>query len=68
MKIRALLIEILIIVLITEEFHNLYSLANIIKMTKLRKMRCAGHAACMGDECIQDSGQKIRIKETTGKT
>jgi hypothetical protein len=31
-----------------EELRNLYSLSGIIRMIKLRRMRCAGHAACMG--------------------
>jgi hypothetical protein len=31
-----------------EELHNLYSSPNIIRMIKLRRMRCAGHVARMG--------------------
>jgi hypothetical protein len=31
-----------------EELHNLYSSASIIRMTKSRRMRCAGHVARMG--------------------
>jgi hypothetical protein len=31
-----------------EELHNLYSLPNIIRMTKSRWMRWAGHVAQMG--------------------
>jgi hypothetical protein len=31
-----------------EELHNLYSSTAIITMTKSRRMRWAGHAACMG--------------------
>jgi hypothetical protein len=31
-----------------EELHNLYSLPNIIRMIKSRKMRLAGHMARMG--------------------
>jgi hypothetical protein len=30
-----------------EELHNLYSLSEIIRMIKLRRMRWAGHVACM---------------------
>jgi hypothetical protein len=53
-----------------EELHNLYSLPNIIRMIKSRRMRWAGHLARMGrdEECIQDIGGKARIKETTRKT
>jgi hypothetical protein len=32
-----------------EELHNLYSSLNIIMMIKSRRMRWAGHVACMGD-------------------
>ena len=28
-----------------EEFHSLYRLANIIRVVKYRKLRCAGHVA-----------------------
>jgi hypothetical protein len=36
-----------------EEFHNLYSSLNIIRMIKTRRMRWAGHVARMGkEECI----------------
>jgi uncharacterized membrane protein len=31
-----------------EELHNLYSLPNIIRMIKSRRMRWAGHVARMG--------------------
>jgi hypothetical protein len=52
-----------------EEFQNLYSSPSIIRMTKPRMMRCAGHVARMGqEECIQDIGGKSRRKETTRKT
>jgi hypothetical protein len=32
-----------------EELHNLYSSPNIIRVIKLRRMKWAGHAACMGE-------------------
>jgi hypothetical protein len=37
-----------------EELHNLYSSPSIIRMTKSRRMRSAGHVAQMGEEeeCI----------------
>jgi hypothetical protein len=33
-----------------EELHNLYSLTNIIRMIKSRRMRWAQHVACMGEK------------------
>jgi hypothetical protein len=33
-----------------EELHNLYSSPSIIRMTKSRKMRWAGHVARMGEK------------------
>jgi hypothetical protein len=36
--------------LYNEEFHNLYSSSNIIRQIKSRRMRWAGHVACMGEE------------------
>jgi hypothetical protein len=33
-----------------EELHNLYSLPNIIRMMKSRRMRRAGHVARMGEK------------------
>jgi hypothetical protein len=32
-----------------DELHDLYSLPNIIRMIKSRRMRWAGHVACMGE-------------------
>jgi hypothetical protein len=32
-----------------DELHNLYSLPNIVRMIKSRRMRWAGHVACMGE-------------------
>jgi hypothetical protein len=32
-----------------EELHNLYSSPDIIRQIKSRRMRCAGHVACMGE-------------------
>jgi hypothetical protein len=31
------------------ELHNLYSSPDIIRQIKSRRMRCAGHVACMGE-------------------
>jgi hypothetical protein len=33
----------------TEELHNLYPSPNIMRVTKSRRMTCAGHVARMGD-------------------
>jgi hypothetical protein len=33
-----------------EELHNLYSSSNIVRMIRYTRVRCAGHAACMGYE------------------
>jgi hypothetical protein len=33
-----------------EELRNLYSSPNIIRQIKSRRMRCAGHVACMGEK------------------
>jgi hypothetical protein len=35
-----------------EELHNLYSMPNIIRLIKLRRMRWAGHIAWMEEKCI----------------
>jgi hypothetical protein len=37
---------------------SLYSLPNIVKVIKSRKMRWAGHGACMGERCLQGFGWK----------
>ena len=33
----------------TEELNDLYSSPNIVRVIKLRRMRCAGHVAHMGE-------------------
>jgi len=37
-----------------EELNDLYSSPNCVRVIKSRRMRCAGHVACMGEErgCI----------------
>jgi hypothetical protein len=41
-----------------EELHNLYTWENIIRVTKSRRMRWAGHVAHMGEIKIQNFGRK----------
>jgi hypothetical protein len=42
------------------ELHNLYSSLDIIRQIKSRRMRSAGHAACMGEgrKSVQGFGGK----------
>jgi len=44
--------------LYNEKLNDLYSSPNTIQVIKSRRMRWAGHVACMGGEesCIQDFG------------
>jgi hypothetical protein len=51
-----------------EDLHILYSSPNIITQIKSRRMRWAGHVACMGEECVQGFDGKSRRKETACKT
>ena len=38
-----------------EELSDLYSLPNIVRVVKSRRMRLAGHVARMGESCAQGS-------------
>ena len=52
-----------------EELRDVYSLPNIVRVVKSRRMRWAGHVARMGGEkCSQGSSVETRGKETTGET
>jgi hypothetical protein len=53
-----------------EELNDLYSSPNIIRVTKSRRMRWAGHVACMGgkERCIPDFGGETQGKVTTWET
>jgi hypothetical protein len=42
-----------------EELHNLYSSLNIIINIKSRRIRWAGHVACVAQKYILGFGQKI---------
>jgi hypothetical protein len=46
-----------------EELHNLYSSPNIVRQIKSRRMRWAGHVACMGVESIQGFCGKAQRKD-----
>jgi hypothetical protein len=35
-----------------DELHSLYSSPNIVRVIKSRRMRWAGHVACMGEERV----------------
>jgi hypothetical protein len=52
------------------ELHNLYSSPDIIRQIKSRRMRWAGHVACMGEgeKRVQDFDGKVRRKQTTWKS
>jgi hypothetical protein len=51
-----------------DELHSLYSSPNIVRVIKSRRMRWAGHAARMGERCLQGFGWEACREETTGKT
>jgi hypothetical protein len=51
------------------ELRNLYSSPDIVRQTKSRRMRWAGHVARMGEgRNANGFGGKARRKETTWKT
>jgi hypothetical protein len=49
-----------------EECHNLYSLANIIKVIKARHVRWARHVSC-AEKCIQSLFGKLDVKRPLGR-
>jgi hypothetical protein len=53
----------------SEELHNLYLFPDIVRQIKSRRMRLAGHVACMGETKVYGffCGE-ARRKETTWKT
>jgi hypothetical protein len=49
--------------------HSLCSSSSIVRVIKSRRMRWAGHVACMeGKGVLQGFGWKVWREETTGKT
>jgi hypothetical protein len=50
--------------LYNEEFHNLYSTPNIIRMIKSRRMRWAGHVAVIGEKM---NAYRILVGKQRGK-
>jgi hypothetical protein len=50
--------------LYNEELHNLYSSPNIIRMIKSRRMRWAGHVACMGGK---GNAYRILVRKPEGR-
>jgi hypothetical protein len=56
-------------ILHNDEFHSLYSLPNIVRVIKSRRMRRMGRVAHMGEgRSLQGFGWDARGEETTGKT
>jgi hypothetical protein len=51
------------------KLHNLYSSPSIIRMTKSRRMRCAGHVARMGKKryAYRSLAESQKERETTRK-
>jgi hypothetical protein len=56
--------------LLNEELNGLYSLPNIVRVIKSRRLRWVGHVARMGgrERCVQGSGGETWGKETAGET
>jgi len=46
-----------------EELSDLCLSPNIIRVIKSRRMRWAGHTACLEEKCIQNFGVQTRTKE-----
>jgi len=47
-----------------EELNDLHSSRNIVRVIKSRRMRCAGHVACMGEE---REGYRVLVGKPEGK-
>jgi hypothetical protein len=46
-----------------EELHNLYSSASVIRMTKSRRMRLAGHVTRIG---VKKNAYRILVRKSEG--
>ena len=51
-----------------EELNDLYCSPNIVWVIKSRRMKWAGHVACIGERNIQGFGGETLGKETNGET
>jgi len=53
-----------------KKLNDLYSSPNVVRVIKSRRMRWAGHVACMGEErsCIGSWWGNRRERENTGET
>jgi hypothetical protein len=47
-----------------EEFHNLYTLPNVVRVMKSREMRCVGLVACIRE---MRNAYKILVRKPEGK-
>jgi hypothetical protein len=54
-----------LIIVINEELRYLYSLPNIVRLVKLRRMRWAGHVARIGEGRVVHG---VLVGRTEGKT
>jgi hypothetical protein len=50
----------------SEELNDLYSLPNIVRVVKSRRMRCGAYGR--GERCAQGVGGEARGKEAIGET
>ena len=48
-----------------EELNDLYSLPNIVRVLKSRRMRCAGHVARRGEDRVV---QRLLVRKPEGKS
>jgi hypothetical protein len=51
-----------------EELHDLYTLPNIIRVTKLKRMRLVGLVACVGEKCAEFWGKETLRNEPACQT
>jgi hypothetical protein len=53
-----------------EELHDLYSSPNVVRVIKSRRMRWAGHVACVGDKIVacRDLVGRLEGKRPLGRS